>query len=345
MRGVWAAALWTASSLHAGEPLPRTEGDWVSITDRVAGVLGLTLERTGEGLVLSNATHQLRLYAGRRSSLLDGVTVWLHDAPRDAATNELRDVTRADFEALLEPVMLSTSVPPAHLRIVLDAGHGGGDTGARAANGVLEKDLCLEIARLTAECLRQARQEVWLTRTNDTYLTLGDRTRLASNFAAQVFVSIHANSSPSNPLAAGIETYVLPVAGYAGTAEHSLASVEAFSGNRFDPVNALLGFNVQRRCAPQSSMDRGLKRARWFVLRDAPCPAVLVECGFLSSHGDVTQFGQEKYRARLAQALADGILDFGRFSGRETNALLAKHTPAAAEPVTTASAAPAVVSP
>jgi len=285
---------------------------WMPITNLEAA-LGLTnVEHLADGLALSNATHSLHLFAGRRSATIDGTTVWLQLPPRDASTNDLRDVACVDYEHLLQPVLLSTAAAPAQLQIVLDAGHGGDDAGARsAAPDVREKDVALDIARDVAAQLTNAGQCVFLTRTNDIYESLGERTRLAAAHHAQLFVSIHANSSPSNRLAMGAETYILPIAGFAGTGETAHTPLtNACPGNRYDTANALLGFAIQRRCAPLAAMDRGLKHARFFVLKEATCPAVLIECGFLTNTNDATRLADAAYRRKFAETIAAGILDY-----------------------------------
>jgi len=306
---------------HSAEPFTEETAPWVSLSNALQRTLDLTnVEHNAEGLVFSNAQHALHLYAGRRSALLDGVTVWLHLPPRDAATNDLRDVTRADFDSVLFPVLSATSAPPAKLRIVIDAGHGGDDRGACStspAPSVLEKDVTLEVAQQVCRLLREAGQQVWLTRSNDTFVTLPDRPRLAEQHKAQVFVSIHANASLVNPMACGAETYVVPEAGFAGTAEHAHTLLEPCSGNRYDHQNALLGFSLQRRCAPGTSMDRGLKRARYLVLRDAPCPAALIECGFLSNTNDAARLSHAAYRHDLAVRIAAGVLDYASLAPRQ----------------------------
>jgi len=293
---------------------------WVSITN-LQFALGLTnSEHLPDGLALSNASHVLHLFAGRRNATIDGVSVWFHLPPRDASTNDLRDVARVDYANLLQPILLATAAPPAHLRIVIDAGHGGDDTGARsAAPEVLEKNVALDIARRVVAVLTDAGQMVMLTRAHDIFEPLGERTRFAAARHAQLFVSIHANSSPSNHLAMGAETYILSAPGFSGTAEIAHGPTNACPGNRFDTANALLGFAIHRRCAPLSGMDRGLKHARYFVLKEATCPAALVECGFLSNTNDTARLGDPGYRRKLADAIAAGILDYTCLASQPTS--------------------------
>ena len=315
-------ALGAAGVRGAVEPASNAEAvAWMPIAT-IQTCLGLNnVERLTDGIAFFNDTHSLRLFAGRRTASLDGVGIWLQVPPRDAATNDLRDVSRADFVTLLQPILLATAAPPAHPRIVLDAGHGGEDTGARSlAPPVRDKDISLDIVCHVAAILTNAGQQVLLTRATDTYETPGDRARYAAARHAQLFISIHANSSPSNSLAAGAETYILPSPGFPGTGEFVHGPTNACPGNRFDPDNALLGFSLHRRYAPLTAADRGLKRGRYFVLKEAPCPAVLVECGFLTNTNDAARLADAAYRQKLAEAIAAGILDY---------LSLASHPPAA----------------
>lgn len=331
-------ALLAIARAGGAEPFNQETAAWVPITNALQHVLGLTnVVRNADGLVLSNSLHALHLYAGRRNVMLDDVSVWLHLPPRDASTNDLRDITRADFETVLYPVLSATSKPPAHLRIIIDAGHGGDDHGACStspAPAVLEKDVALDIARQVSRRLKDAGHEVWLTRSTDTFVTLPDRPRIAESHKAQVFVSIHVNSSLTNPQACGAETYVLPSPGFVGTAEHVHTVLEPCAGNREDSRNALLGFALQHRCAPLTSMDRGLKRARYLVLRDAPCPAALIECGFLSNSNDAAHLAQAGYRTELAEHIAAGIQDYARLSPRTPVSVPLSPPPAIEQPAT-----------
>ncbi|MFZ4395455.1 MAG: N-acetylmuramoyl-L-alanine amidase family protein [Kiritimatiellia bacterium] len=299
---------------HGAEPVSNQEmGCWIPMTNVMAS-LGLThRERLADGLVLSNAAHTLHFFAGHRGVSLDGVSVFLHLPPRDASSNDLRDVARVDYETMLQPILLATAGPPATLRIVLDAGHGGEDSGARSvAPQVREKDVTLDIARQVAAHVTAAGQQALLTRSRDVTVALGERTRFAAAHQAQLFVSIHANSSPTNQFALGAETYILPVPGFNGLADNTHGPTNACPGNRFDTANALLGYAIHRRFAPVTGLDRGLKRARYYVLKEAPCPAVLVECGFLTNTNDATRLGDSVYRRKLADEIASGILDYTR---------------------------------
>lgn len=289
---------------------------WISATNEVATALGLThITCDTNGVLLSNACHAVHMVPGKRNVTVDGVSVWFHVPPHDLASNDLCHMPRVDFESMLKPILLSTQAPMAHLCIVLDPGHGGDDTGARSPeSATLEKHVALDIAQRTAAHLQAAGQEVHLTRTNDVYITLGDRTHIAANLHAQVFVSIHANFTPFNSFASGVETYAMTAPGYPGTAENSQNTSESFSGNGFDALNAVLGYAIQRRCLPFASMDRGLKRARYHVLREASCPAVLVECGFLSNTNDTAHLSSEAFREQLAGAIANGILDYAQLA-------------------------------
>ena len=304
------------ASARGGETTTNLDADaWVAIT-HVQAALNLTnYEHLADGIILSNASHYVHLYAGRRTTTIDGASVWLQLPPRDASTNDLRDILVADYINLLQPILLATAAPPVRLRIVLDAGHGGEDTGARSLSpDIHEKDVALDITRQTAKLLKAGGQQVFLTRSRDLFQTLGERSRFAASHHAQLFVSIHANSSPSNHLAMGTETYILPSPGFSGTAELTHGPTNACPGNAFDAASALLGFTIHRHCAPIAAMDRGLKHGRYYVLKEAPCPATLIECGFLTNTNDAARLANAEYRKKFAEAIAAGILDYARLS-------------------------------
>jgi N-acetylmuramoyl-L-alanine amidase len=131
-----------------------------------------------------------------------------------------------------------------------------------------------------------------------------------------LFVSIHFNAEARGRSARGIETYCLTPSGASST-----ASTRALSpylvGNRNDSRNMLLAYCVQRGLSGATNApDRGVRRARFYVLQYAQCPAVLIECGFLSNPAEATQIAAEVYRERIATGIAQGIIAYKRILER-----------------------------
>jgi N-acetylmuramoyl-L-alanine amidase len=149
--------------------------------------------------------------------------------------------------------------------------------------------------------------DVRMTRERDEFLKLEERSALASWVKADLMVSIHLNSA-ENRSAHGIETFVLTAEGQAGTygARRSRAP-----GHNHSAGNAALGFQLQRAMVEATgAYDRGLRRAGFIVLRNAPCPAALVECGFLSHADEEARIMTGAYRDRIARGIANGILRY-----------------------------------
>ncbi len=204
--------------------------------------------------------------------------------------------------------------PAYHLRqartrvVVLDAGHGGADPGAKTSGGFLEKRAALDIARRVRSHLTAAGLQVYMTRENDRFIKLEDRANMAHRWRGDLFVSIHLNSA-ANTSARGIETFILAAEGHASTAGGSRAA--AAPGHQFNDLNAAFGFQVHRALSQRTAAhDRGLKRARFIVLRNAACPAVLVECGYLSNPDEAKKLATEAYREQIAQGIAQGIINY-----------------------------------
>lgn len=168
--------------------------------------------------------------------------------------------------------------------VVVDAGHGGHDTGAKAANGAFEKQLTLDTARRVARSLRAAGLRVVETRTDDTFIPLDQRVDRSNNLRNVVFVSVHYNwAKRAKP--SGVETYY------------------------FSPRSARLAANIQREIAKVSnSPDRGTKQRSLYVLRNNKRPAVLCELGFVSNPSENRRLQTADGRQRLAEAVVRGIL-------------------------------------
>ncbi len=215
-------------------------------------------------------------------------------------------------------------------RVVLDAGHGGHDQGTHSKAGMLEKDLVLDVTNRLAELLRtRMGTEVILTRTDDTFLSLEERTRLANEAKADLFLSIHANSSPVKSVA-GVETFYLNFS--TGRDDMDLTARENASSQRsISDLKEVLSKillrakldesrefalriqkSLQTTAAKQNkdAKDRGVKRAPFVVLIGADMPSVLAEIGFLSNSRDEALLKGPEHRDRVAEALYNGIAGY-----------------------------------
>ena len=263
---------------------------------------------TDDSVTLSNRWNRITLNVDSRRAQLNGVQLMLNQGV-------LKDdhgwrIDKTDVRKTLLPLLQ----PLEHLGgvkagvIVIDPGHGGTDTGCHGALNRHEKEIALEISRQVFLDLVLKGYQVLMTRTGDNALTLPERTERAAAWGADLFVSIHLNSSASGE-ARGPETYVLAVPGYHSTnaTPEGEADGKINVGNRFDDANIVLGHAVHAELARETRLDRGLRRARFQVLRDAPCPAVLVECGYLSNAEEEKRLVNPVQRDKLAAAISRGI--------------------------------------
>jgi N-acetylmuramoyl-L-alanine amidase len=224
-----------------------------------------------------------------------------------------------------------TATPEPFATVVVDAGHGGEDHGARGPKGLLEKDLVLDLARRLGARLAAEGLTVVMTRDGDRFVSLDERTRLANEAGADLFVSIHANASKLRDVA-GIETFFASpeatdeAARALAQAENSAFGEAALRMAEGDPVRAILGDLLatahladaqefarmaQRSLATaKASRSRGVKQAPFVVLMGVHAPAVLVEVGFLTNAGEEGRLSSEAERERLVGGLADAVATF-----------------------------------
>lgn len=183
--------------------------------------------------------------------------------------------------------------------VIVDAGHGGHDGGA-VANGLIEKNLSLTLASQVRDHLESAGVRVRMTREKDRFLELEERCQIAAEVNADAFVSVHLNTSPA-PEVLGLETY------YA--ASQSLLARPAKSKGK--PLGETLAQIIQRRAiAATKAEDRGIKDSQLIVVMRTPCPAALVECGFLTHTEEARRLNQEEYQDKLTKGIADGVVEF-----------------------------------
>ncbi|MGH9722630.1 MAG: N-acetylmuramoyl-L-alanine amidase family protein, partial [Bryobacteraceae bacterium] len=212
-------------------------------------------------------------------------------------------------------------------RIVLDPGHGAHDKGSTGPGGLMEKDLVLDVAkRLGALIEERMGAEVIYTRSDDTFLSLEARTQLANEKKADLFLSIHANSSPY-PSVTGVETYYLSLATSrealdlasrenAGSERsiHDLSAIiekitmhdKAQESREFAAKMQASLFTFATRTSP-AARNRGVKKAPFVVLVGAAMPSILAEIGFVSNPRDEVLLKKSDHRDRMADALYRGI--------------------------------------
>jgi len=231
------------------------------------------------------------------------------------------------------PAASETASQAAFARVVIDAGHGGKDEGATGKNGVLEKEIVLDVSRRLAKILEANRLDVILTRETDRFVPLEVRTARANDARGDLFVSIHANAASARQ-ARGIETYFVSLEA-SDAASRLVADRENEALGRggpaspqFDPFLALLGDMISTDHLADSNAfaklaqaelanvdqisSRGVKQAPFVVLMGVQMPAALVEIGFLSNRRDAASLGTTAHRKRIAEALARAVMAFGK---------------------------------
>lgn len=268
----------------------------------------------GRQAVFRNRSIAIVIETGSRRVVFDGLTLHLNSG-----------IARAGDDWLMAPVdavdTLGTLLFPARALksarsgiVVLDPGHGGDDPGAMYGRQAIEKKVTLDIAQRVSRMLRDCRVDCRLTRDRDTTLNLDERSVRGRRLGADAWVSIHLNASSKSTIS-GIETYVASAAGYPSTSESegrfAASRYPYCPGNATDGANLLLAYSVHKGVVTMSrAEDRGIRRARFAVLRNAPCPATLVECGFLSNPSEQERILDPNYRNKLAEGVARGILTY-----------------------------------
>lgn len=248
------------------------------------------------------------------------------------------------------PQVVSTTVPPAAAnparraptdgsrsltralglkinRVVIDPGHGGHDQGTSGAKGLLEKDLVLDVSLRLGKLIEERMgSEVVYTRSDDTFIPLDERTAIANRRKADLFLSIHANSSPA-PRVAGIETYYLNFTSSSdaldvATRENASSSKSVYELQdlvqtiaKHDKIEESREFAASVQSALQSleiknnptAKDRGIRKAPFVVLIGAQMPSVLAEIGFLSNAHEESLLSKPEFRQKMAEALYRGL--------------------------------------
>lgn len=263
-------------------------------------------------LQLSGRAGTVVLIADSREARSNGVDVWLSHPPVMGGGKAW--LSAVDFKTTLGPLLFPVKESKRVRVIALDAGHGGKDKGF-VDGAKYEKDYTLLLAREVEAQLVLAGFRVVQTRTSDTFLELSSRPELARQRRADLFLSLHFNSGgPGNVTARGVETYcVTPVGAASTNARGEGADHPPVVGNLQNDKNVLLAFHVQRALVTSLGLaDRGLRRARFEVLREATMPAALVEGGFLSHPVEKERIYSPLFRRQMAKAIVAGVQNYRR---------------------------------
>ncbi len=298
----------------------------------IARSYGLILEEDdGRFFTFGSNRIRLRVEAGSPEVTINGETFLLEDPVdwREGVLIAPIYLALVSLPGQIDDDDLIENLAPGKegIRVVLDPGHGGVDPGAVGEGLLLEKDVVLEIARSVRAFLEGEGYRVTMTRNDDRYVSLRHRIRLANRLRADLFVSIHANAA-LNHLARGTETFYYAPAGdpWSRTVaqlenaalrlenpenpavEEINGEVEA-AGRRRDSARAASG--IQKRLAAATrTPNRGVKKARFYVLRRTRMPSILVETGFLSNSQERDDLADGAHRAAVAEAIALGIRDY-----------------------------------
>ena len=319
----------------AAKPSPTPSPEWQVLkigqrdylsADNIGKFYGLigNLDSTGKTIVLNNGRNQLQLTLDSREAIVNGVRNWL-SFPVIGKEGKLL-VSRVDLaktiEPQLRPQMIQGKTPVR--TIVLDPGHGGFDKGALSTFGN-EKEYALDVARQLRPLLQAKGFRVIMTRENDVFIPLEVRARIANATKDSIFVSLHFNATDANREATGFEIFSLTPRGAPSTADDALALsfVNMQAGSPVDAQSFELSTAVYHSMLGHiPEFDRGIKRARFAVLRHTKIPAILVEGGFLTETGDSKRIADPAWRKKLAESICAGIENYRNLAEKKQRPLL-----------------------
>jgi N-acetylmuramoyl-L-alanine amidase len=289
-----------SESQHSGAAKSgQSRPSYMVSVDELATKLGLAIKKTGNPhYELIDAKNTVRLFTHTSGQVyVNGTSV--------GTVGDVTEIGNKTYVSeLLVPKIRSRLIAPEPVRlpnlsykaprsfgsgsVVIDPGHGGDDPGAQSVLGYWEKDINLKIAHKLASYLRNAGINVFMTRETDVYPTLEERAALANRHNADLFVSIHCDSN-GDRLHKGFTIY-----------RARSASWSAKKAGRI----------LENHLSNAGIPSKGLRGADYRVLVQTRCPAVLVECGFMSNYDEAALLMDPWYQNKIARAIADGILEY-----------------------------------
>ena len=263
---------------------------------------------SGEKIRTETVKNPLQFVSGSREAMINGARSWLCFPLVEQGGNYL--VSRTDVAKTIEPLVRPHRVAVGKIQtVVLDPGHGGYDKGQVSRYGC-EKDFALDVARKLRPLLQAKGLRVIMTREGDYFVPLEVRARVANAARNSIFVSIHFNGTNDDPNATGFEIFSFTPRGAPSTSDSAVSS----SSLNMQPGSTVDGQSMALSACIYHSLvghipeyDRGIKRARFAVLRLTKVPAVLIEGGFLTEGGESRLISNKDWRGKLAAAIGVGI--------------------------------------
>src|SRR6266508_2281646 len=331
----WFNVALLTTGIALAQPTTFAAGDWQII--KVSGQDYLSVENisrfyglpagvvgAGEKIRFETIKNPLEFVSGSRETMINGARSWLCFPLIEQGGKYL--VSRTDVAKTIEPLVRPHRVANVGKveTIVLDPGHGGYDKGQVSRYGS-EKDFVLDAARKLRPLLQAKGLRVIMTREGDYFVPLEVRAQIANAARNSIFVSIHFNGTNDNPNATGFEIFSFTPRGAPSTSDSAVAS-SSFSmqpGSEVDAQSMALSACIYHSVLGHiPEYDRGIKRARFAVLRLTKVPAVLIEGGFLTEQGECKLIAQKEWRAKLARAIGVGIESYRALGGKKQPPLL-----------------------
>ncbi|PYK33555.1 MAG: hypothetical protein DME58_04000 [Verrucomicrobia bacterium] len=308
-------ALPSSTAIAAGEwQVIKVNGhDYLSV-DNISKFYGLPAEVAPSGAKIQSekADVPLAFVSGSREAMINGARSWLCFPVLEQDGKSL--VSRTDVVKTIEPLVRPHRVPSVGnvQTVVLDPGHGGHDKGQVSRYGA-EKDFALDVARKLRPILQAKGLRVIMTREGDYFVPLEVRAKIANSARNSIFVSIHFNATNDDPNATGFEIFSFTPRGAPSTSDGNVtaSSVNMQPGTSVDAQSMALSACIYHSLLGHlPEYDRGIKRARFAVLRLTKVPAVLIEGGFLTERGESKLISNKDWRAKLAGAIGIGIENY-----------------------------------
>ena len=273
----------------------------------VAEFYGMKYFASGDSIMFLSKYSTITFTVNSRVMVLNNVQIYL--SRPITVMGGINYMGKSDFQLILEPVLRpKTVIPKSNLTtIIVDAGHGGKDVGAMNGKDY-EKNINLQVAQRVANKLRSKGFKVFMTRASDSNVSLEQRTQFATTLKADLFVSIHCNSASDT--ITGLETYIATPAGDPPVGDN-VPSKGKCPANEYDLQNAYLAYYVQRAILQHTKCeDRGVRRKRFYVIRNTTCPSMLIEIGFISNNAELNSLKQAVRQEQIADGIAESLIRF-----------------------------------